>query len=65
MEKTKEQLWADWLATQSSHFQDLLDGATEDEKYNILARLLFTDLEKLKNGPKHEVHAASYLRSGY
>jgi hypothetical protein len=53
MEKTKEKIWADWLATQSSNFQELLDAATEDEKYKILAQLLVMDLEKSKNGPQH------------
>ena len=53
MEKTKEQIWANWLATQSSNFQELLNGVTEDEKYKLLAQLLFMDLEKLKNGPQH------------
>jgi len=52
MEKTKEQIWADWLAKQSSNFQELLNAATEDEKYKILAQLLFGDMEKSKNGPQ-------------
>lgn len=48
-EKTKEQLWADWVATQDSNdFQEKLSAETEDGRYRILAQLLSTDLEKIK-----------------
>jgi hypothetical protein len=54
MKKTKEQLWADWVATQDDgHFQERLNAETEDGKYQILAQLLSRRLEKLKKGPQH------------
>jgi len=54
MEKSKEQIWADWVATQDiDHFQERLNTATEDGKYKILAQLLSRSLEKLKKGPQH------------
>ena len=53
-EKTKEQRWADWVATQDiGHFQESLNAATEDDKYKILAQLLSKRLEKLKKAPQH------------
>ena len=51
---TKEQLWADWVATQDvGHFQERLNEETEDGRYLILAQLLSRRLEKLKRGPLH------------
>lgn len=41
LEKTKEQIWADWVAKQSGgNFQEMLNAQTEDRKYQILAQLL-------------------------
>jgi hypothetical protein len=49
MNKTKEQLWADWVATQTvDHFQETLNAATEDGKYKILAQLLSSELYKIR-----------------
>ena len=45
MNKTKEQIWADWVATQDrGHFQERLNAETEDGKYKILAQLLSSEL---------------------
>lgn len=53
MNKNKEQIWADWVATQTvDHFQERLNAATEDGKYKILAQLLSTDLYKTKLNPR-------------
>ena len=42
---TKEELWADWVATQNiNRFQDLLKDETEEDRYRILEMLL-ADLE--------------------
>ena len=39
--KTKEQIWADWVAKQSGgNFQEMLSAQTEDRKYQILTQLL-------------------------
>ena len=49
MEKTKEQLWAGWVATQGTgYFQERLNAETEDGKYKILAQLLSCELEKIE-----------------
>jgi hypothetical protein len=54
MGKTKEQMWADWVASQDSgRFQERLNAATEDGKYRILAQLLSSELEKLKKAPQY------------
>jgi len=54
MQKTKEQKWADWVATQDvGHFQERLNAETEDGKYEILAQLLSRRLEQLKKAPQH------------
>jgi len=48
-QKTKEQLWADWVATQDmGNFQERLNAETEDGKYKILAQLLSNELYKIK-----------------
>ena len=53
-DKTKEQQWADWVATQDiGHFQEKLNAETEDGKYKILAQLLSRELGKLKRAPQH------------
>jgi hypothetical protein len=53
-DKTKEQRWADWVATQDiGHFQEKLNAETEDGKYKILAQLLSRELGKLKKAPQH------------
>jgi len=53
-EKTKEQRWADWVASQDvGHFQERLNAETEDGKYKILSLLLSRRLEKLKKVPQH------------
>jgi hypothetical protein len=42
-EKSKEQIWADRVATQDSgHFRERLNAEKEDGKYKILAQLLRT-----------------------
>jgi len=52
IEKTKEQAWSGWVATQGvDHFQERLNAETEDGKYKILAQLLSSELEKLKKPP--------------
>ena len=39
-EKTKQEIWADWVAMQSGgNFQEMLNAQTEDRKYQILAQL--------------------------
>jgi hypothetical protein len=53
MDKTKNQIWADWVATQTvDHFQETLSAATEDGKYKILAQLLFSELYKIRLKPR-------------
>jgi hypothetical protein len=53
-EKTKEQAWSDWVATQGiDHFQQRLNAETEDGRYLILAQLLSSELEELKKAPRH------------
>lgn len=53
MNKTKEQIWADWVATQTvDHFQETLSAATEDGKYKILGRLLSNELYKIRLKPR-------------
>ena len=53
MDKTNNQIWADWVATQTvDHFQETLSAATEDGKYKILAQLLSSELERLKISPR-------------
>ena len=53
-QKTKEQVWADWVATQDmDNFQERLNAETEDGKYEILAQLLSRRLEQLKKAPQH------------
>jgi hypothetical protein len=52
-QNTKEQLWADWMATQDiGRFSEILNAQTEDSKYKILAQLLSNKLEKLKKAPR-------------
>jgi hypothetical protein len=52
-EKTNEQIWADWVAKQSDgNFQEMLDAQTEDAKYQILARRLSLELDRLKMAPR-------------
>jgi hypothetical protein len=54
LEETKEQIWADWVATQSSgNFQEMLNAQTEDAKYQILAQLLCEELGKMRSVPRH------------
>jgi len=54
IEKTKEQVWSDWVGTQGvDHFQERLNAETEDGRYKILALLLSSELEKLKKAPRH------------
>ena len=53
-EKTKEQIWANWISKQTDdHFQEMLNAQTEDAKYQLLAQLLSGRLEKLKKTPQH------------
>jgi hypothetical protein len=53
-EKTKEQIWADWVAKQSGgNFQEMLNAQTEDGKYQTLARLLSREPGQLKKEPQH------------
>jgi hypothetical protein len=52
-EKTKEQIWADWMAKQAGdNFPEMLNAQTEDRKYQILAQLLSLELEQLKIAPR-------------
>jgi hypothetical protein len=54
VEKTREQIWADWLAKQSSgNFQEMLNAQTEDGQYQILAKLLSREPQKSKETTKH------------
>ena len=54
IEKTKEQIWTDWVAMQGGdHFQDMLNAQTEDGKYQTLARLLSKELGQLKKESQH------------
>jgi hypothetical protein len=53
-EKSKERLWANWMAMQNvCDFPEMLDAQTEDHKYKILAQLLSFELEKLRKAPRH------------
>jgi hypothetical protein len=53
-EKTKEQIWADWVAKQSGgNFQEMLNAQTEDGKYQTLARLLSNEPGQLKKAPQY------------
>lgn len=53
-EKTKEQIWAEWLARQrGGNFQEMLNAQTEDGKYQILAQLLSKELGQLKKERQH------------
>jgi hypothetical protein len=52
-EKTKEQIWAEWVATQDiGHFQERLNAETEDGKHKILAQLLSSELYKIRLKPR-------------
>jgi hypothetical protein len=52
-EKSKVQIWADWVAKQTGdNFQEMLNAQTEDRKYQILAQLLSLQLERLKIAPR-------------
>jgi hypothetical protein len=54
LEKTKEQIWADWVAKQSGgNFPEMLNAQTEDAKYQILAQLLSEELGKMRKVPRH------------
>jgi hypothetical protein len=51
-QKTKDQTWADWVATQDvGHFQNRLTAETEDGKYQILSQLLSKEMGRLKKAP--------------
>ena len=53
-QKTKDQTWADWVATKDvGHFQKRLTAETEDGKFEILSQLLSKELGKLKKAPPH------------
>jgi len=53
-EKTQEQVWADWVATQrGGNFPEMLDAQTEDAKYQILAQLLSEELGNMRKTPRH------------
>jgi hypothetical protein len=52
-EKSKEQIWVDWVAKQGGdNFQEMLNAHTEDRHYQILAQLLSLELEQLKIAPR-------------
>ena len=52
-EKTKEQLWAGWLAKESAgNYQEMLNAQTEDGKYQILAQLLSQEPGRLRKAPR-------------
>jgi len=54
MEKTRQQIWADWVATQGGgNFQEMLRAQTEDRQYQILAQLLSKKLGELKKTTHH------------
>ena len=49
---TKDELSADWVATQNIvRFQELLKRETDDGRYKILALLLANEFEKFKKSP--------------
>jgi hypothetical protein len=53
-EKTKEQIWADWVAKQGGgNFQEMLNAQAEDGKYQILTRLLSKELGQLRKVPRN------------
>jgi len=53
-EKTKEQIWAEWVAKQrGGNFQEMLNAQTEDGKYQILAQLLSKELAQYKKPLQH------------
>ena len=46
---TREELQADWTATKNIvRFQELLNGETDDGRYEILAQLLADEFEKFE-----------------
>jgi len=48
-QKTKEQIWADWIFKQTDgHFQEMLNAQTEDAKYQILTELLSKEMGQSK-----------------
>jgi hypothetical protein len=50
LEKTKESIWADWVAKQDpGNFQEMLSAQTEDGKYQILAQLLSEELRNMRS----------------
>ncbi len=52
-EKTKEQIWADWVGKQSGgNFQEMLNAQTEDAKYQTLAQLLSKEPGQLRKIPR-------------
>jgi len=54
LEKTREQIWADWVAVQSGgNFQEMLNAQTEDRKYQILAELLSKEPRAAAKPPHH------------
>jgi hypothetical protein len=53
-EKTKEQIWADWVAKQGGgNFREMLNAQSEDGKYQTVARLLSEAPGRLKKEPQH------------
>jgi len=53
-EKTKEQIWAEWVAKQhGGNFQEMLNAQTEVGKYQILAQLLSKELAQNKKPTQH------------
>jgi hypothetical protein len=54
LEKTREQIWADWVAKQSGgNFQEMLNAQTEDRKYQILTELLSKEPGQSEKAPQH------------
>jgi hypothetical protein len=58
-EKTKEQIWADWVAKQGGgNFQEMLNAQTEDGKYQTLARLLSKEPGQQKKNRDNSTYVA-------
>ena len=54
-EKTRQQVWAGWVANQSGgNFQEMLNAQTEDRKYQILAELLSKEPGQSRKAQPHK-----------
>ena len=53
LEKTREQIWADWVARQrGGSFPEMLNAQQEDSKYQIRTQLLAREFAQWKSMPR-------------